>query len=311
MNCTCQSPSALWGSTAVVAPFKDTAWYMFDDPVQGNQNNCSLIASLSSVAWVMESLRLSCTYLNTNGNGSRNYSVAFWPAPLNVTVSDVFPLDTTCNQPYCNAHARDKLELWPALYEKAYAMQFHEAGADPCPLPSFLNDVNSPKRWDSNPLKTLWNLTGCGNSQEKKAYSISDSTKYDFFQEIKNRCSLGKTVYPMAIWAKSQNLLPINADGAIKPDHVYTVLGHKFVNNVEYLILRDPRGVTVTNPPSPNCILSGNVTFNNNFRQNCSTQSRNYYNRSIIVTLGLGIFGLAGTKIEDYFQGFAWAGPGT
>jgi hypothetical protein len=283
---------------------------MFDDPIQGDQNNCSLIASLSSVAWVMESLRLSCTYLKTNADKSRNYNVSFWPGPVNVPVSDVFPLDTLYDQPYCNAHARDKLEIWPALYEKAYAAKFHNAGENPCPLPQFLNDINSPNKWHSNPLKPLWNLTGCGNSQKQEAFFISDSNSYDFFQEIKNRCNLGKTVYPMTAWVKPQNLLPNEVDGVIKPDHVYTVLGHKFVNNVEYLIIRDPTGVTVTNPPSPNCILSGNVTFNNNFRQNCSPISRNYYNRSITVPLGLGIFGLAGTKIEEYFQGFAWAGPG-
>lgn len=308
MTCTCQSPTVLWSPSAV-APFKDTPWYMFNDPVMGEQNNCALIASLSSVAWVMESLRLSCTYLNTNGNGSRNYRVSFWPGPLNVTVSDVFPIDTSRDQPYCNAHARDKLEIWPALYEKAYAVQFHGAGEDPCPLPVFLNDSTSPNRWNSNPLKPLWNLTGCGDRGTQQARSISDSGLYDFFQEIKNRCTSGKTSYPMAIWTYPQNKLPQNVDGVIKSDHVYTVLGHKYVNNIEYLILRDPRGVTVTNPASPNCILSGNVTFNNNFRQNCATQLRNYYNSNIIVTLGSGIFGIAGTKIEDYFEGFAWAGP--
>lgn len=308
MSYTCKSPSALWGSTAVVAPFKGIDRYMFDDPVQGAQNNCSLIASLSSVAWVMESLRLACVYEKTNDDQSKNFNVKFGYPPIGVSISDTFPIDTGINQPYANAHARDKYELWPALYEKAYAMQFLAAGANPCPLPAFLNDPNSPNRWEATPLKPLWNLTGCGNSNRKEANFISDANSFDFFTEIKNRCSSGKTVYPMAMWTKSQNNLPGQVDGVIRPDHAYSVLGYKLVNNIEYLIIRDPKGVTVLDPASPNCILSGNVTFSKYFRLNCSTQARTDYG-SLTVTLGNGVFGLAGTKIEDYFIGFAWAGP--
>jgi len=293
---TCQSANKLWGTTA--APIKGDPKYMYDDPVQGGQNNCSLIASLSSVAWVMYGVRLICIYLNTNTDKSKNYNVKFWtgppPKPFNWPCKDVFPLDTLENQPYQNAHSRDKYEIWPALYEQAYASKYHGAGNNPCPL----NNV----AWDPNPINLLNNLTGC------TVHSITDPTKFDYFTEIKNRCASGKTLYPMAIWTKSQNKLPVGYDGAIRPDHTYSVLGHWTKDSTDYIVLRDPKGESLQSPTSPNCLLSGSWPISDHFKVYCDTSSRSWGGNHT-VTLGNGKFALKSSKIEDYFVAFAWAGP--
>ncbi len=292
MNCTCKSANGTWGSTS--APVKGDLKLMHDDPCQGEQKNCALIASLSSVAWVMYGVKIKCTYLKTNADQSKDYDISFWTNPSTeskISVNDIFPLDTAENQPYCNAHSRDKYETWPALYEKAYASKYHSAGTNPCPLPNVT--------WDTNPVNPLKNLTGC------TVKTIQDPIKYDYFTEIKSRCASGKTTYPMAIWTKKT--LPPNPDGAIRVDHVYSVLGHMTKDSIDYIILRDPYGASLQTPSSPNCLLSGSWTLNDHFKAYCDTGSRSY-GGSYTIALGMGKFALNSAKIEDYFEAFAWAG---
>jgi hypothetical protein len=244
----------------------------------------------------MYGTKLLCTYKSTDAKQTKFYDTVFYGPTATVQTNDIFPLDTTLNQPYQNADARDKYELWPALYEKAYAEKFHQAGNDPCPM----NGIN----WDSNPLVNLWNLTGCGNSTKREANMCIDPAI--MVTEIKNRCSSGKTLYPMAIWVKSP--LPANTDGAIRPDHTYSVLGHWTKETIEYIVLRDPKGQTVSTPLSPNCLLSGSWTLPDNFRYDCTTRVRTP-GGPLTITLGNGIFAIRSTKVGDYFKAVAWAGP--
>ena len=292
MAYACQSANKLWGTTA--APFKGDLKLTYDDPVQGGQDNCSLIASLSSVAWVMYGVKLICIYTGTNPDQSKNYNVRFWTGPTTFTdmaSNDIFPLDTSQNQPYENAHSRDKYEIWPALYEKAYASKYHNAGNNPCPL--------NNGAWDVNPINPLKNLTGC------TVQKITDPAIYDYFTEIKNRCSSGKTLYPMAIWTKSS--LPVNCDGAIRKGHTYSVLGHMTKDSTEYIVLRDPLGASLESPASPNCLMSGSWSISDNFKVYCHNLQRSAGGPHI-VSLGNGKFALKSTKIEEYFEAFAWAG---
>jgi hypothetical protein len=204
---------------------------LYDSPIQGLQNNCALIAALSSVAWVTKRLKLKCSF------SSPNYSATFY-AP-NATVPVLNVLDPQ------NAHS-PLAEAWVGVYEKAYAKQFLSSG-DVCPLPSGLS-------WPGNACPVLQYLTGCS------ATTVTSNP----FSTITSNVTNYKTKYPTVIW--TVNSLPSGTDQALRGNHSYSVLGY----TGNHAILRDPKRALPNTVPgnSPNCLLTGSYSFTNHFRAN-------------------------------------------
>jgi hypothetical protein len=94
-----------------------------DDPLQGNVGDCYLVSSLASVAQAHPELLEK--NLKTNRDGT--YTVTFYARadmagaakPVSVTVDGDFP-QVGGTLEYISA--REPRELWPLIYEKAYAV---------------------------------------------------------------------------------------------------------------------------------------------------------------------------------------------
>ena len=88
------------------------------EPVQGNCNNCHLVAALSSLAWVNPQ-RIVASLARTPADPTVD-QVTFYNPAQNVQMKE--NVWTEANQ-YLYTRSADYLtgELWPALYEKAYA----------------------------------------------------------------------------------------------------------------------------------------------------------------------------------------------
>jgi len=148
-------------------------------------SNCPCISALSSLAWVNRQFIINniTTNTSTNSNGTvtvNSYSFTFWDygvnntvqlpnttlgTPIHVTVSPNVVLDTNsamsnANGPYgagsCNAN-----EIWPALYERAYAkFLMYEYGLTrqnataPMSASNLTDITQDPSFYD------LWNLAG-------------------------------------------------------------------------------------------------------------------------------------------------------
>ncbi|HOT03901.1 MAG TPA: hypothetical protein PK069_06965 [Methanolinea sp.] len=158
----------------------------FDDPVQGNTDNCCLIASLSAVDWTMGRNKIKIMVVR----GS--YQVYLNSKYL--SVSGTLCLDDDYKFKY--AHSRILSEIWPGLYEKAVALHIHNSTAD-CDF--------SNVSWDGNPDRYLVALTGC--TLRKKTSNLP--------AEVSSRCLSGKVKYPMVIWNENHcyTVLGQRADG--------------------------------------------------------------------------------------------------
>jgi hypothetical protein len=273
----------------------------FTDPVQGACNNCSFIAALTSVAWVVDKgIGYPITPTDpTPGDPMRYFSVPF-PNRTPVKVSEELSLDCSTS-PISFKFARSSewaaaKEVWPCLYEKAYAkefLQFDVTGTGCGNLHTAL--------WPGNALPPLQHLS---------CYTTRSADYDPVFSDIKNLCSAPtandpnkKTKYPMAIWTLTGSAW--NKDQMI-PDHTYSVLGTKG----DYLVLRNPTGIiratggTYTNN---NVLISGTWVLNNNFSYQCPGRTVNPGGKSTINLGEAGVFAIHKDKLSTYFKKYGYA----
>jgi len=89
----------------------------FQEPVQGNCDNCHFVAALSSMAWVNpQKIVASLTRINNNPVTDQ---VKFYNPNQNVAMNETVWIDGA-NYLYTRSVDYAAGELWPALYEKAY-----------------------------------------------------------------------------------------------------------------------------------------------------------------------------------------------
>jgi hypothetical protein len=251
---------------------------LYDSPIQGNQDDCALIAALSSVAWVTKKNKLKCTYSNPN------YTATFYTSgTTNVTVSNDLDLQ--------NAHS-SVAEAWVGVYEKAYAKQFLGCGDPCCPFPSGL-------AWPGNASPVLQYLTGSG-------CSVTTVTS-NLFSAITANAMNNKTKYPTVIWTKDPIPTGPTDDKALRKRHSYSVLGY----SGNYAVLRDPRRALPDTAPanSPNCLLTGSYTFTNHFVVNMCPHSLTPKLTRFTVNYGSnGIVGVHMNRINDpnWFAGMCY-----
>ncbi|OPX73738.1 MAG: hypothetical protein A4E40_01561 [Methanoregulaceae archaeon PtaU1.Bin059] len=262
-NYTCQ---VYPGASLLAGSIKE----LFDDPVQGQPSNCCFIAALSAVAWTMGKNKIR---IRDNQKASKEDPAAYtvWINNQEVNVSGKLSLDF--NYPpfyYKCARSRTLSEIWPGLYEKAYAIAYHQASADSCDFTGI--------QWDGNPNNALQNLSGCPYRQKSANLST----------EIISRCVDGKIKYPAVAW--NQN-------------HCYTVLGQRSSDGK--IILRDP---SLQNIP-PNTEQIGSWTITNHFLWDCTINSRVATMLTLSVNLGNGLFAMRTGDVDTYFTNVTYAGP--
>jgi hypothetical protein len=272
--------------------------YYYTDPVMGpGATNCSFIAALSAVAWTATT-RLYIAYSKTENN--LKYCKVRFSTPAggndDYETSEELCLDCTLGNPFKCAYSSKwpgVKEVWPGLYEKAYAARYLNRSCCGCD-----QDV-----CPANPDPPLNRLCGC-----------AATTVALTIDSILALCAgidpARKTKYPMVIWTRTsadfirENLL--NRD-QMKPDHAYTVLGTYKYNNTYYLVLRNPESKIIAGHNNSNALVAGQWTQINNL-YNCKTGVVSTVKPSTTVNFGdKGIFALLGSKIPTYFLGCSYA----
>jgi hypothetical protein len=258
------------------------------DPVQGALGDCYLIAALSSVAW-------GRPYVIAQRNRATGPSqqqfvnmIEFYASgkPEKIEVSELIPLQSPGNN-YIYARSSEKGEIWPAVYEKAYAKWRTKntgdkpdygpiAGGDPVGAMAQLTGLTPYYKWNSG------------------------FSAHDIWQLIRANSISMKTFNPMTAWTHATSPSPdvnYNTSGIVA-NHAYSILGWAYSNNTEYIVLRNPWG---WNEPTTN-VLGGFWT----------AWDQPYYGSSgwwRPVDLNVkndGIFALPSAVFKKYYAGFGW-----
>ncbi|SHE41073.1 Calpain family cysteine protease [Mariniphaga anaerophila] len=213
--------------------FKDVT--EFSDPVQGAIGNCYFIAALSAIAWADPYRIIHRNRATGTGEADRVNAIQFYskgggknaPTKL-VEVTDKTIVRTSNNQPiYCRS--RDAGEIYPALYEKAFAKWILKTNSD---------KPDITKTAFGDPVKATAQL----NNKSTHYYNTSGRTGSKLFSIVRENSASYKTIHPMTAWTygSSKDYTGTNVVG----NHAYTVLGWAYKNSKSYIILRNPWGVT-------------------------------------------------------------------
>ncbi|MDQ3941897.1 MAG: C2 family cysteine protease, partial [Actinomycetota bacterium] len=218
--------------------FKEAA--EFFDPVQGAVANCYYIAALSAVAWAMpyrithmtraigqvqEQFTNMIRFYKPDGNGQLDKEIE---------ATDSVPLSTSTGG-FIYAQSSEAGEIWPAVYEKAYAkLKTGISGDHP--------DITATA-WGDCVWATA-QLTG-----GKRYYYDTASRSGDELWNLVRANSLSyRTFNPMVCWTYSSGDASkkkvVYSDANIVASHCYTVLGWAYRNGQKYIILRNPWGHT-------------------------------------------------------------------
>ncbi|MDZ7268877.1 MAG: C2 family cysteine protease [candidate division KSB1 bacterium] len=227
-------PNGTWGDAGRF--FNEAA--EFFDPVQGAVANCYYIAALSAVAWAMP-YRITHLTRAVGTTQERFLNMIRFYKPdsggqldREIEVTDAVPLSNG-NFIYCRSS--ESGEIWPAVYEKAYAkLKTGITGDHP--------DITATA-WGDCVWATA-QLTG-----GRRFYYDTPSFSADDLWNLVRANSLSyRTFNPMTAWTYSSGEASekkiIYSDANIVASHCYTILGWAYRNDRKYIILRNPWGYT-------------------------------------------------------------------
>ena len=211
----------------------------FFDPLQGAVANCYYIAALSAVAWAMPYQISHLTRATGPAQPAFTNMIRFYRADSGgvvereVEVTDAVPLTASGSFIYCRSSEAG--EIWPAVYEKAFAKLITGiAGDHP--------DITATG-WGDCVLATA-RLTGGYRSY----YDTPSRTADDLWNLVRANSLGGRTFKPMTAWTYSSGEAAekkvVYADGNIVASHCYTVLGWDYRDGHKYIVLRNPWGHT-------------------------------------------------------------------
>jgi Calpain family cysteine protease len=250
----------------------------FFDPCQGALGDCYFIAALSAVAW------------------SRPYEIAhrerdIGPGPNEVVdridfhsgglksieVTERMPVVQSTHA-WIYARSSEPGEIWPAVYEKAFAKwKTNDLGDEP-------NYGPIAGGWPVQATTELTNLPGVTKT-------CSAMTADDIWNAVRANCVSMRTVNPMTAWTFCVSPSPVNYTGTgIYGYHAYTILGWAFVNNIRYIVLRNPWG---HNGPVIDSLAGSWAAYDQTFW------------RSVPLNSG-GVFAIPVDTFKKYYWQFGW-----
>lgn len=213
--------------------FKDVT--EFSDPVQGAIGNCYFIAAVSAIAWADPYLIVHRNRATGTTETDRVNAIQFYskgggkdaPTKL-IEVSDKTIVRTSNNLPiYCRSS--DPGEIYPALYEKAFAKWILKTNSD---------KPDITKTAFGDPVKATAQL----NNKTPYYYNTSSRTGDQLYSIVRENSMSYKTIHPMTAWTYGSNKDYTGTN--VVGNHAYTVLGWAYKNNKKYIVLRNPWGVT-------------------------------------------------------------------
>lgn len=204
----------------------------FFDPVQGGLADCWLIAAMAGVAWARPytiAQRVRATGIHEqdfvdqisihNDNGTTT----------SIEVTERINVATS-GHTYQWARSSETGEIWPAVYEKAFAKW---RGNNTTDQP----DMTALNYGDC--VDASLNLTGLA----KTYYDNSAMTGDQIWQTVRGNSLSYRTFNPMTCW--THGTAPAGLDYAaagVVANHCYTILGWHYVAGTEYIVLRNPWG---------------------------------------------------------------------
>jgi hypothetical protein len=288
----------------------------FDDPVQGALSDCYFIAALTSISFASATKNLisdrgsgpsyNYTFYNTNGpiitNGNVKITHPLPDTPVTVNNS-VFPL---AKGNLVFARSKTPGEIWPAVYEKAFAAWKNGGSTD---TPDY------SKLCLGNPVTALANITGWDYSSESVFDTLTflnnPAMIYDKIAKVCDNPSIPakpydrRTKFPVIAYTYDSIKTPggkVYSDPTIVRNHSYSVLGVRGVGTERYIVMRNPWGQTPPpvyyDPLRPygDPQLSGVGVLSTGSWMNITT----------LEDASDGIFALNVKQFQDYFQAFGW-----
>jgi hypothetical protein len=282
----------VWTNPVNRTLYADRANAEFDDTVQGNiLTNCSLIAGMSSCAWVNPA----------NIKITQNVTAGVDEVTLYDGVNAVKQqfLETIWNPAGDCCHSGET-ELWPGLIEKAYAKKFTAGWSDKNYEPADMKTA----AWgnlSTVPLNRLTIMKG----------NAPAASPADFFTFLKNSnyLSPGSAYLPAFKDKQGQSIIATSYQVkfpfiALTVSHTYSILGALDRSGTKYILMRDPKaagggapgGTLLTQDPawwvnwSP-YTAAGSSTDDPVWRQ---------------ISLGNGIFGIKNEDFKNYFTQYAF-----
>jgi hypothetical protein len=273
-------PNGSWSDTGRF--FNETT--EFFDPVQGAVANCYYIAALSAVAWARPYEITHMTRAVGANQQQFTNMVRFYKPDSNKTldqeieVTDSVPINAGGNMMY--ARSSETGEIWPAVYEKAFAKLKTGVKHDH-------PDITATG-WGDCVYATA-QLTG----EKRYYYGNNSMNAHDIWNTVRANSRGGRTFNPMTAWtystqsASDQGISYSNA--TIVGSHCYTILGWDYRMGKEYVVLRNPWGNTEATVGT----IGGSVTM----------YDISWY-RSINLATVDGTFAMEASAFKTYFAGF-------
>lgn len=219
----------------------------FDDPEQGASTNSWLIAAIFSVFWADPARINRATRLhphdededdnNRDGRRGRKHTlrVRFHDKGGNnnnqtqtVEVNYEIPVTNSNSEPVY-ARASDRTDIWPSLYEKAFAKWISNNSSD-------RPDITVTHSGD--PVKCMAQING----REPEYYRCENHSTNDLLGVVRQNCVNNRTINPMCCWthATGQQYRGSN----LVANHAYSICGYAIVGDRQYIVVRNPWGVT-------------------------------------------------------------------
>ncbi len=262
--------------------FKDVT--EFNDPIQGAIGNCYFIAALAAIAWSDPYQIVHRNRATGTGETARVNAIQFYskgggkdaPSKM-VEVTDLTLVNSSSNLPiYCRSN--DAGEIYPALYEKAFAKWILKTDSDK-------PDITQTAFGD------MVKATAQLNNKTPYYYNTNTRTGDQLYAIVRENSMSYKTIHPMTAWTygSDKNYTGTNVVG----NHAYTVLGWAYKNSKKYIVLRNPWGVT--EPVGLNSYQGVLSFFDKSFWRPISTIGND------------GIFAIEANSFQNLFAGIGVA----
>lgn len=251
----------------------------FFDPVQGGLGDCYFIAALSAVAWSRPYVIMQRTRASSPHQSDFVDRIDFYSGGVKtIEVSERVPLVKSTHA-WIYARSSEPTEIWPAVYEKAFTKWKTNDSTDE---PNYGPIAGG---WPVQATTELTNLTGVTRT-------CSALSADQIWTNIRSNCLSYRTFNPMTAWTFCVTPAPVSYTGTgIVGYHAYTILGWAFVNNIKYVVLRNPWG---HNGPVINSLAG-----------NWSAYDVSFW-RSVPLNTG-GVFAIPVDTFKKYYWQFGWA----
>ncbi len=202
------------------------------DPVQGAVGDCYLIAALSAVAWSRPYVIANRTRPTSASNGFVSMIEFEWGNKTHpIEVTDKLQMQGQSTNPRY-ARSSDVGEIWPGMYEKAYAKwKTNHTGDTP--------DIK--KIAGGDPVRACSELTGL-----KRYYYSTSISANDIWTKVRANSMSGSTFNPMVAWTwpsgdKAPGKVDYNSANLVA-NHAYSIHGWAYRNGQKYIVVRNPWG---------------------------------------------------------------------